>query len=334
MFYKLSQEAFEKIRELIGKDSFDNLKPLYKIKDRKITDEKNYSVDDLNKIIQKFDLDKTNFIGQGLFSIVFEKNSEIYKFTMNRSDILKTILFKSIQDKLPEKYRKFIMEIYDFGYDEETKFYYIITEKLYNLQKIEMSLLKGNQSPIEQSFVASTLITDRLITSCLEHLKNNVKNISDEIDKIINIPSTKNVLMSNIIKQLDKTYFIEVKSTDPEDIKIKNISVNSKRFASEVAAEIALFLKLNFKVNIKLDDSMNLAKIIAKKYLDNVSLPRNYTQDNSKFDESRYGGELMEFLRYIKQNYNILFRDLHFGNIMKRANGDFVLSDVGFFQVK
>lgn len=334
MFYKLSTESYEKIKSLIGKDSPDDYKSLYKIKERKITKEQNYSEQDLNTIISKFGLTSSNLIGKGLFSIVYEKDSLIYKFTMNRPDILKTLLFKSLKNKLPEQYKKFILQIEDFGFDEETKFYYIITEKLYNLQKIEMSLLKGNESPIEQQFVASTLITDKFVTFCLEQFKT-LPSLLETINKILDFPSTKNLLMSEIVNNLNNISFINIDSKDKEDIKIKNISVNSKRFASEVAATIAKFIRSKFNVKLELDEKyLAIVKKIAINYLDSVSLPSNYLKDNLKFDKSRYGGDLMEFLRYIKDNHNILFKDLHLGNIMKRVNGDLVLSDVGLFKIK
>lgn len=330
MFYKLSAEAYDEIKKMLESDDPNLYKSLYK------RDEKgklNYSNSDLIKTLNKYNLSDGKFIGKGLFSIVYEKDSYVYKFTLNRSDILKTMLFASLYNKVPEKYKKHIIDVIDFDFDESTKFYCIVVEKLYPLNQTEIGLLLGNESKTEQNFVASTLITEKVINNILNEF-SKIDNIKLEIEKIIQFSSTKNILMDKIVQDLNKTYFLILNNKNDQDNK-NAIVINARRFASSIVLTINSFIKNLFGKELENKSKIiELMKYVSKYYLDLVRLPTSYQKDIKKFDTSRYGGDLLEFLRYMKENYNIFFKDLHTGNLMKRANGDIVLSDVGLFEIK
>lgn len=334
MFYKLSQESLKKIKELIGKDDYSKYISLEKFKDRKKTNEPNFDLNQFNELLKKFNLTDKNFVGKGVFSIAYEKDEKIFKFTLNRNDLLKILALQSIKSKIPEKYEKFLMEIYDFGFDEDSKFYYIIIEKLQNLQKTEKTLLLGNESPIEIGFNASTLITEDFINKILLKLKE-IPDVKDYIDNILKFSSTKNILMNEVKETVEKINFVIPNSFDKSALPMQ-IAHNARQFGINILICVLKFIEKIFGKDLSYNSPlpMNVAKDLANDYVNFVKFPRRQISDNKTFNTKRFGGDLLEFLRFLKENYNILFNDLHTGNIMKRHSGDLVLSDVGLFEIK
>lgn len=335
MFYKLSQESLKKIKELIGDDILTSYTPLNVVERNNLTNKKNYSDKKLLLLLYKFGLKPNNFVGKGVFCIVYKKENKIYKFTLNKNDVLKALALQSIKPRIPEKYEKFVMDIFDFGYDEDSNFYYIVSEVLEPLQASEASILLGNESKIEMGFVATTLITERFVDEILNTIKENTTSniIIEGIDKINMFRSTKSNLMDDIKNTVESIDF-QIGSKDKEKIKEAIVS-NARKFGIEIFLTISKFLKNKLSINeeIELSSSRNIMKFISNKYVNFIRFPKNFTTDYSKFDKSRYGFELLEFLEYLKENYQIFFKDLHTGNLMKRPNGDIVLSDVGLFKI-
>lgn len=324
--------------------------------------------DGLDDLLKKFNIDMMNdFAGKGQFSVVFNKNGIVYKFTKNKKDIEKMLFFHSIREKIPEKYKNHIVEVFDFGYDQNSKYYYLSCEKLYPLSKAKKSLLTRGSNPTE--FSLSTFFTKRIYIELLEILEemqtdNNVKNA---FNQVLRSPSLNakcfelliNGLSSAKIEQLGaKINSIENELLrDPNNMLLRK---NTKETKAEVYNKISLHLMeiiYSYVIKFVKSDSTSfdsedirkgIYQFVSKDIVaESVSVlsdmimsmfnrfpihePEDIKRSN---DSSLFGADVLEFLRYLKDNYNIHFYDMHSGNFMERSNGYLVLSDVGFFIFK
>lgn len=327
MLIRIAQSAYDEIKKEILKSQ--NLPKKTLLEEGSLSED----FEAKSKLENKFGLKETDYIGQGLFNIVYIKNNLVYKFTRNREDVLKAILLKQLGTNIPEKYIKHIMHIEDFGYDEETKTYYLITEKLDPISKTEKSLLLGNVPSLEHNFVATTLLTPSNLDIIIDIIKQNSNESQENLEKIDSLKhSYKQELLSLLVSKIELLDFSGQTKPKNKEEELALIKENAKLFSGTIINSIYRFLKFKLNINIKI----NLLKAIQQTmalYLSNERFPVMSKQDNKyNYRKERFGFELLEFLKYLKTQ-GIEFNDTHTGNIMKRKNGDLVLSDVGLFRI-
>jgi len=279
------------------------------------------------KIIkEKFDLDISNFLGMGQYNVAYEKNNLIFKFTKNKNDILKTIAISSLRYELPEEFHKHILYVEDFGSFKlkGVEIYYIIAEKLFELSMVEKSLLLKNEAYADLGFFTTTILTEENFNKIIEIINANVSvNLTEIIDGV-----RKAELMSIITKKLDENNFgkTDFGRLSKEEY-IQKMVDNSRTFSGIIVTSFIKYVKDKFKERLLINNIQKVVDDIGKIYLIDKRFPKNYKQ---KQIIKGFGKELFEFLNILKEK-GIYFSDTHTSNIMKRKNGDLVLSDVGLF---
>jgi hypothetical protein len=264
--------------------------------------------------------DDFKYLGQGGYNVVYEKNNLIFKFTKNKSDVLKAKLLHELANKMPEEYQRYIMYIDDTGSFnlEGDIIYYVATEKLFpltnreitelfNIKRENKELNKKKYLPNVFKAVINTDNFNEIINLFIKNLLDNSK--TEEIDQL-KYNRAGQTMKDNIIKEFD-----EIDSEFTIDLD------NDVIFANIVSEE---FDKLNIKYDA--DFKYELRDMFTNKRQD-IPLDYSHIYFNNK------NKEFVRFLKYLKTNFNIESADLHFGNIMKRKNGDLVLSDVGLFRI-
>jgi len=323
--------------------------------------------DGLEKLLDRFGIDmQKNFAGKGQFSVVFNKNGIVYKFTKNKKDIEKMLFFHSIKEKVPEKYRKHIVEVFDFGYDEDSKYYYLSCEKLYPLSKAKKSLLTRGSNPTE--FSLSTFFTKRIYMELLEILEEiqTDSDVKDALNQVIKSPTLNAKCFELLINGLSgakiEQLALRINSLENELLRNPNnilLKKNVKEVKADAYNKISLhlieiiysyvtkFVKSESKYDSEdirrgiyyfvnrdiVAESVSVLSGMINTMFNRFPIhePEDIARQN---DSSLFGGDVLEFLRYLKDNYNIHFYDMHSNNFMERSNGDLVLSDVGFFVFK
>jgi hypothetical protein len=339
-------------KELIQNDDIRSYKPIGT----------QWLVDKFETLLDKFGISMNDVVGQGHYSVVFSKHGVVYKFTKNKKDIEKMLFFHSIRNKIPEKYKKHIVEVYAFGYDEDSEYYYLSCEKLYPLSKTTKDLLLRGTYPTEfnlSTFFTKTIYKDLIETleelqtsepmrqafnqvmvlpalnaRCFELLINSLSefkmgNMADEINNIEN-------------QLLSEPNDLQLKKKNKE-IKTKVYNKISTHIIETIYKYVVNFVSAKYKKNKNdiynfvstetIDESVSvLTDMISKMF---NRFPIHESQDIRRpNDNALFGADVLEFLRYLKDNYNIHFNDMHTGNFMQRADGDLVLSDVGYFKFK
>jgi hypothetical protein len=264
--------------------------------------------------------DDFKYLGQGGYNVVYEKNNLIFKFTKNKNDILKAKLLHELANKMPEEYQRYIMYIDDTGSFnlEGDPVYYVATEKLFplsnreiaelfNIKRENKELNKKKYLPNVFKAIISSNNFNEIIDLFIKNLLDNSK--TEEVDQL-KYNRTGQTMKDNIIKKFD-----EIDSEFTIDLD------NDVIFANIVSEE---FDKLNIKYDP--DFKYELRDMFTNKRQD-IPLDYSHIYFNNK------NKEFVKFLKYLKTNFNIESADLHFNNIMKRKNGDLVLSDVGLFRV-
>lgn len=327
MLIRIAQSAYDEIKKEILKSQT--------LPKKKLTEADSLSEDfeARTKLENKFGLKETDYVGQGLFNIVYIKNNLVYKFTRNREDVLKAVLLKQLGTNIPEKYIKHIMHIEDFGYDEEAKAYYLITEKLDRISQTEKSLLLGNVPSSEQNLAATTLLTPSNLDIIIDIIKQNSNETQENLEIIDSLKySYKQELLSLLVSKIELLDFSSLNKPKNKEEELALIKENAKLFSGTIINSIYRFLKFKLNINIKINLLKAIQQTVAL-YLSNDRFPVMSKQDNKyNYKKDRFGFELLEFLKYLKTQ-GIEFNDTHTGNIMKRKNGDLVLSDVGLFRI-
>ncbi|MCZ2224629.1 MAG: hypothetical protein LC122_13470 [Chitinophagales bacterium] len=308
--FKFADEQWKKIKkELETSDDPKKYKPLQP------TD---FMTINFISLLKHFGLSKNNYVGKGKFNIVFEKSGLIYKFTKNKIDIDKALMFQNLKDELPEKYKKFVMEIYEATFHEPSKFYVLICEKLYPLSVAEKQLLLKEEAVTEKDLVFSTFLTLNNYKKILEDLASNEDNehLKSAIKSILEISSLNKKCYDFLIDLIKKV-------------------TDVKKISQAIVRGIYKFISINLmELGPKLE-TYNRALAIVETYLSSFRrLPKIEESDLPLESDTEYfGGDVLEFVRYLRDQKGIRWADLHTSNLMKRANGEFVLSDVGFFRV-
>lgn len=329
MFTKYAEGLFDEVKKEILKNKNNPTKSL------KLDDSLSNNSEHIRFLENKFDLKPTDYIAKGQYNIVYSKNNLIYKFTKNRDDVLKPLAIFALRNEVPEKFYKHILHIEDFGHIEEISSYYLIVEKLYPISRIERSLLLANETFDETAFISTLLITEENYNNFINSIKENAlkKDQAQYLDVLITDNKLKPNLMHAIKNAVDNLKFEKVDFGNLDLTKRKEkILANASNFASTVLMTILKYFKGTFRESL----SMNFNKVMSdvrKPYLANNRMPKNAIGDTKSFREDRFGKELLDFLNYLKNN-NIYFFDVHTNNIMKRSNGDLVLSDVGLFNFR
>jgi len=322
MIIKISQLAFQKIKEELNHKS-----PAKTLFDQ---DSLDFDLNAKRILEKRFGLTENNYIAKGLFNLVYLKDGLIYKFTRNRSDLLKSVGLNSLKNQVPEKYKKHIMQIEDFGYDKDAKAYYLICENLQPLNQMEKSIFLGNETFHEQNFVSSLLITESNYNRIIDVIVNNLltKDNLEYIQSLKTVNSLKANLMTKITQRVNELDFgrTDFGKLKKEEKKNKLVD-NSRLFSSTIISSIVSFLKDTFRIKLNINFIKAIDEI-AKIYLLNNRFPQRHKLKYQHYN--RLGKDLLEFLDYLK-SHNIFFNDTHTGNIMKRGD-DYVLSDVGLFE--
>lgn len=303
MLIKLSQSTLSKIRNEL------NITPKGKSPD---PEDFRY---DLEEVLD----DDFKYIGQGSYNIVYEKNNLIFKFTRNKNDVLKAKLLHELANKMPEEYQTYIMYVDDTGSFnlKGDPIYYVATEKLSPLSNREITELFN-------------ISRDNKELSKKKYLPNVFKAIinTDNFNKIVDL-LIKNLLDNSKAEEVDQLKYNRTGQTIKDSLIVRFDSIDSNTddldndiiFSNIVSEE---FDKLNIKYEP--DFKYELRDLFTDKRQD-IPLDYSHIYFNNK------NKEFVKFLKYLKTSFNIESADLHFGNIMKRKNGDLVLSDVGLFRM-
>lgn len=344
-------------KELIQNDDIRSYKPIGT----------QWLVDKFETLLDKFGISMNDVVGQGHYSVVFSKHGVVYKFTKNKKDIEKMLFFHSIRNKIPEKYKKHIVEVYAFGYDENSEYYYLSCEKLYPLSKTTKDLLLRGTYPTE--FNLSTFFTKTIYKDLIEILEElqTTEDVREAFNQVIKSPvlSTKcfelliNSLsefkMGNMPDEINNIDNQLLKDPNNPGLKKKNKEIKTKvynKISLHIIETIYSYVTKFVPAESKPTESENIRRgmyyFVDKETVDeSVSVltdmiskmfnrfPIHESQDIRRpNDNALFGADVLEFLRYLKDNYNIHFNDMHTGNFMQRADGDLVLSDVGYFKFK
>lgn len=304
MLIKLSQSTLSKIKNELNVTPQGEAPDPYDFKD------------DLEEILDE----DFQYIGQGAYNLVYEKNNLIYKFTKSKNDGLKAKLLHELANKMPEEYQRYIMYIDDNGSLnlKGDTVYYIVTEKLFPLTNREISELfnikRENKELNKKKYlpnVFKNIISPNNFNEIVDLFIKNIEDNSkkEEVDQL-KYNRIGQTMKDNIIKEFDN---IDSEFTLDLD--------NDVIFSNIVSEE---FNKLNIKYDY--DFRYELRDYFTNKRQD-IPLDYSHIYFNNK------NKEFVKFLKYLKTNFNIESADLHFNNIMKRKNGDLVLSDVGLFRI-
>jgi len=270
--------------------------------------------------------DEFKFIDSGAFSLTYEKDGLIFKFTETKKDVLKTKLFHEIANKLPEKYQKYVMYVDDIGSFKlnEKTIYYVVTEKLYPLGGLTVNRIFGIEIYDKNKYFANALksfITQNNFNKIIDLFSQYIKDKSktDEVDQLKYNRAGRDV-MNSIIRDFD-------------DVDSSKSKVNPVHYFAHIITSKLKILNINF------DDYAFQKELIEFFYKTKIGFPSNYNY--LEYMTKKHGIEninkletieFIEFLKYLKEKFNVIFDDLFNKNIMMRKNGDLVICDVGTFE--
>lgn len=256
----------------------------------------------------------TSYISKGAFSQVYEAlyngKRVAVKVTDSKDDVVALKRLYDLKSSLPEEYRKFITNIYSSF--KEGDFYYVVVEYLYPVNEhIKRNFFRNEDyEAVRHSVIENKELIRKIIRMAVERNRVPPEIASDLVD---------------FIESASKEYLEQTSKFGYSEYGVRNILINSiwKQFG-DVDVDI-------FKVENIVSDIAYYIQDLSKSDL----FPREHDDHRSiqltRMRGNRQVDELLDFLEFLKSNYNIFWADLHGQNIMQRRNGDLVISDPGLF---
>lgn len=249
---------------------------------------------------------KNSLVGKStalVYSVIYEGKDAVAKISTSSYDIEIMQKLHNLKEKLPDKYKKHIAKVF-LSFKDGIN-YIAVVERLNPLNTHIMELMKANYD-------------ERFLNFALEIFN---KELLKELGKILFDDDLHHVY----------NFFLD------QNKKYKNVifPANYSRL-EKIRSEI--LSKFKFTQRILNDNILDNFEEIRSIYTDlfNKTLisnfPIQHNEEDLVYSEIPETAEFLSFLRYLKENFNIQYYDLHEDNIMERPKTrDLVIADPGMF---
>jgi len=287
----------------------------------------------LNKIVAKHNI-RGKYVGAGAFSVVYSDGVIVTKITPYKKDAYKLFVLEQLKDKVPEKYKKHILEIFDLDYDSEYNVYILAIEYLVPVTSIpETAAIISPDSPVEWTLkIKSVLRNIPYLTALYEQY---VQSIPEPFKKILTsikfefIDNLSKLTVPNNIHRIEFDMFLLKNLDDLIENPFNNYALMLDK--NELKAFKANYLEL-FK------SLQNFMYFLTDTLIQKSKMPRSFKELKNEEEQglnstlySKDVKDLLEFLKYLK-THKISYFDAHRDNIMLRpGTNDLVISDPGSY---
>lgn len=256
-------------------------------------------IDDLGKERQ----DETSILGFGdstkTFEAMYKGKLVVAKITKRKSDYENAIKLHNLKQELGED-GKYIATVYNYFQDED--WYITIIEKLVPLDSnVKNILWPSTDEKHKHTWLKVKEAVDK------DKLVNKIKQKIESMSSYVNLD-----LCKSMIKKI------------PDVISFLNSSENFEQFRKNLN-------KLYGEYNERTDYWRDLSYFISEQVLNEFK-----SSDNSlgNANDNIYLNDFIRFLKRLREEFNIIYRDLHSGNIMMRpSTKEIVIADPGNFQI-
>lgn len=254
-------------------------------------------------------------LGAGMFhvaySVVYKGKNAVAKITKDPAEQMNILKYFQLKNKLPDEFKKNILEIYD-AFSHTVEF--------------QSDISKKKQNKIATFYITIVEFLEKMDPYLFDVIGGKITEYNyDENRENINL-KIKDSLPEKL-NLLKKGY--EPLFSDP--LFKKEFDKIFDYFSNITLDQIAALQDNLFYIPLTHRASRSIFENIKEFIQEDIEMPRNhnYYKDFSRFDIMPETAHFMSFLKYLEK-FNIRWADVHANNIMRRpGTEDLVLSDPG-----
>jgi hypothetical protein len=278
---------------------------------------------DITPIVRK----DSSWLASGAFSRVFEVSYHgkhcVAKVSDREEEIRAIEKISELRHQVEPRLAKHLPIVYETFYDEETKTYVAVVERLVKLEPHIINILFQHPP-------AYKITSKRLHSQIIPLLK------SDRVLKTIIVPVIKKLVkQAKLWPDLENIIINEIKSIKfSEDL--EDVENDLDYSLDPLIYSVADFLTGETSATLKIAKSLiSLIKEKIIQFVQHTNFPEDYReQEHIEIAKTIPGAEsLVELLELLRDQFNIKWDDLHGDNLMQRPKTrDIVIADPGLFE--
>jgi len=254
-------------------------------------------------------------LGAGMFhvaySVVYNGKNAVAKITKDAGEQMNILKYFQLKNKLPEEFKKNILEIYD-AFSHTVEF--------------QSDISKKKQNRVVTFYITIVEFLEKMDPYLFEVISGKIHEYNyEENRKIFNAKSKE--LLPEKLDYMQRGY--EPMFVDP--IFKKEFDKIQNYFSNITLEQIADIQDNKFSMPMSHPASRSLLKHLTEYLHEEPEMPRNadFYEDFSRYEVMPETAHFMSFLKYLEK-FNIRWSDVHANNIMRRpGTEDLVLSDPG-----